>query len=44
MAHAVKVIRGEEEKIVKREEVLNVIKALDALYESAEVGHEVQID
>lgn len=42
--HAVKVLRGEEEKIVKREEVLNVIRALDALYESAEVGHEVAID
>ncbi|MBN1250250.1 MAG: gfo/Idh/MocA family oxidoreductase, partial [Anaerolineae bacterium] len=42
-AHAIKVLRGEEEKIVKREEVLNVIRALDALYESAEVGHEVTI-
>ncbi len=42
--HAVRVLRGEEEKIVKRAEVLNVIRALDALYESAEVGHEVQID
>jgi len=44
MAHAVRVLRGEEEKIVKREEVLNVIRALDGLYASAEVGHEVQID
>ena len=44
MKHAVSVLRGEEEKIVKREEVLNVIRALDALYESAEVGHEVRID
>jgi len=43
-AHAIKVLRGEEEKIVKREEVLNVIRALDALYESAEVGHEVRLD
>jgi len=43
-AHAIKVLRGEEEKIVKREQVLNVIRALDALYESAEVGHEVTID
>lgn len=43
MAHAVRVLRGEEEKIVKREEVLNVIRALDALYTSAELGHEVRI-
>jgi predicted dehydrogenase len=44
MAHAVRVLRGEEEKIVKREEVLNVIKALDGLYESAELGREVRLD
>ncbi len=43
-AHAIKVLRGEEEKIVEREQVLNVIRALDALYESAEDGHEVTID
>jgi len=44
MAHAVHVLRGEEEKIVKREQVLNVIKALDGLYESAELGREVRLD
>ncbi len=44
MAHAVRVLRGEEEKIVKREQVLNVIKALDGLYESAELGREVRLD
>lgn len=44
MAHAVRVLRGEEDKIVKREQVLNVIQTLDALYTSAEVGREIQID
>jgi predicted dehydrogenase len=44
MAHAVRVLRGEEEKIVKRHQVLNVIKALDGLYESAKVGREVRLD
>ncbi len=43
MSHVVKVLRGEEEKIVKREQVLNVIRGLDALYKSAEVGHEVPV-
>ena len=43
MSHAVKVLRGEEEKIVKREQVLNVIKGLDALYKSAQLGHEVAV-
>jgi predicted dehydrogenase len=42
--HAIKVLRGEEEKIVKRDEVLNVIRALDALYESSDTGSEVTID
>lgn len=44
LAHAVRVIRGEEEKIVKREEVVNVMRALDALYESAETDREVTIE
>jgi len=35
-------IRGEEELMVKREEVLNVMGALDALYASAAEGREVQ--
>lgn len=44
MAHAVRVLRGEEEKIVKRHQVLNVIKALDGLYASSELGREVRLD
>jgi predicted dehydrogenase len=40
----VNVIRGEEELIVKREEVLNVIRALDGLYRSAREGREVRLD
>ena len=42
--HFVKVIRGEEELIVTREQVLNVMSALDALYESAETGREVWVE
>lgn len=43
-AHFVKVIRGQEELIVKKEEVLNVMKTLDALYESAEKGCEIRVE
>ena len=39
----VKAIRGEEELLVKREEVLNVMGALDALYASAAAGREVAV-
>jgi predicted dehydrogenase len=42
--HVIRVLRGEEEPLVKKEEVLNVIRALDALYESAEQGREVTIE
>ena len=42
--HFVNVIRGKEELIVKRAEVLNVIRTLDALYESAEAGREVRVE
>lgn len=43
MAHAIRVIRGEEEKIVKRAEVVNVMRALDALYQSSEEGREIRL-
>ncbi len=43
-AHFVKVIRGEEKLMVTRDQVLNVIRTLDALYESAEKGREVRVD
>ena len=43
-AHLVRVIRGEEDLIVKRDQVLNVIGTLDALYESSAQGREVRID
>jgi predicted dehydrogenase len=43
-AHLVRVIRGQEEMIVKREEALNVIRALEGLYRSAEEGREVRIE
>jgi predicted dehydrogenase len=36
-------IRGREELLVKREEVLNVMGALDALYASAAAGREVTV-
>jgi predicted dehydrogenase len=43
--HFVKVIRGEEkELIVKKAEALNVMRALDAIYKSAELGEEVWIE
>ena len=41
--HFVKVLRGDEELIVRKEEVLNVMGALDALYRSAEEGREIRI-
>jgi predicted dehydrogenase len=44
LSHAVRVVRGEEEKIVKREEVINVMRALEALYKSAEECREIQLD
>jgi predicted dehydrogenase len=40
-AQMVKAIRGQEEPLVKKEEVLNVIRALEAVYRSAETGREV---
>lgn len=42
--HFIKVLRGEAELLVKREEVLNVMRTLDALYESAKEGREIWID
>ena len=42
--HMIKVIRGQEELCVKRQEVLNVIRALDGLYRSAQEGREVRFD
>lgn len=42
--HLIRVLRGEEELLVKKEEVLNVMKTLDALYRSAQEGREVWIE
>jgi predicted dehydrogenase len=42
--HFIKVIKGEETLIVKREEVLNVMRTLDALYKSAEEGREIWLE
>ncbi|MBN1400837.1 MAG: Gfo/Idh/MocA family oxidoreductase, partial [Anaerolineae bacterium] len=42
--HVVDVLRGRAEPLVKAEEVLNVIRALDGLYRSAEAGREVRLD
>ena len=42
--HFVKVLKGEEEQIVKKEEVLNVMRALDALHQSAAEGCEIRVD
>ena len=43
-AHFVNVIRGHEDLIVSRDEVLNVIRALEGLYRSAREGREVSLD
>ena len=43
-AHMLRVLRGDEEMIVKREEVLNVIRALEGLYRSADEGREIRLD
>lgn len=42
-AHLLAVIRGEEELLVKPEEVMNVMRILDGLYESAAQGREVRV-
>ena len=42
-AHLIRVLRGEEQLMVKKEEVLNVMATLDALYRSAAEGQEVRI-
>ena len=44
MAHVIRVLRGEEEKVVKREQVLNVMAALEGLYKSGEIGREVRLN
>ena len=40
-AHMVRVIRGQQKLIVRKEEVLNVMRTLDLLYQSAAEGREV---
>lgn len=42
-AHLVEVLRGRDELLIKKEEVLNVMNALDGLYRSAEDGYEVRL-
>jgi predicted dehydrogenase len=44
VAHFIRVIDGEEEACVKKEEALNVIRSLEAIYRSAEEGREVRLD
>jgi predicted dehydrogenase len=39
----VRALKGEEQMIVKQEEVLNVTRTIEALYQSASEGREVQI-
>jgi len=40
----VKVLRGQEEMVVKREQVLNVVRAIETLYRSADAGRELAVD
>jgi predicted dehydrogenase len=42
--HVLKVIRGQEQPLIQRAEVLNVMKTLDAIYRSASEGREVRIE
>lgn len=42
--HFLQVIRGEEEMLVKREEVLNVMRILDALYQSSAQNREIWLE
>jgi predicted dehydrogenase len=42
-ANFVKALRGEEEMVVKREEVLNVTRTIEGLYQSALEGKEIKI-
>jgi predicted dehydrogenase len=42
-AHLLEVIVGREEPLVRREEVMGVMSALEALYRSAELGREVAV-
>ena len=44
VAHFVRVIKGKEDVCVKKEEALNVIRSLEAIYRSAEEGREVRLD
>ncbi|MCL4402056.1 MAG: Gfo/Idh/MocA family oxidoreductase [Acidobacteria bacterium] len=44
IAHFIRAIRGEEELCVKKEEVLNAIRALEAIYASAAQGSEVRLE
>jgi predicted dehydrogenase len=44
VAHFLRAIRGEEPPLVRREEAINVMCALEAMYRSAAEGREVQVD
>jgi predicted dehydrogenase len=43
-AHVARVLQGKEPSLVTRDQVLNVMRALDGLYRSAELGREVRLD
>ena len=43
-AHMIDVLENRQALIVKRAEILNVIRALEALYQSAAEGREIQLD
>ena len=40
-ANFLKALQGEEEMLVKKDEALNVIRAIEGLYRSAEAGREI---
>lgn len=43
IAHIIRVIKGEEESLITREEMLNVVSVIDAFYKSASLGREVTV-
>lgn len=43
-AHVARVLQGQEPPLVTRDQVLNVMRALDGLYRSAALGREVRLD
>ncbi|MDL2205305.1 Gfo/Idh/MocA family oxidoreductase [Eubacteriales bacterium OttesenSCG-928-N13] len=42
--HALKFLKGEQDEVIKREEVINVASVIEAFYKSAQLGREVSFE